>query len=139
MEKDRNRERAIEEISRLIHRKGYRSRFSTGPRASHKLVDLESCLNGFSEAYDNGKYRDGRFEIETRLPYEPRIKCRFYMQYEKSKGFQISKLLVSNEKTNEKKSFDLSNSNQLPGSQQVYSLFPKQKPWDDIMKGRFRL
>lgn len=138
MEENSNREEAMSVIRRIIHQKGYRVKFAIGSRVQPVTADLDSCLRAFFDAYDNGKYRDGKFELETNLPYEPRISCRFYMRYDREKGFRITRFFVSNQKMHKHRTFDLHNNNQLPGSQMVYTLFPKPKPWDDIMKGRFR-
>ena len=139
MEGNNSRGEFIAAVCRLIHQKGYRTKFSIEPKAAAVIADLNSCLYSFFEDYDNGKYKDGRFELETKLPYEPRICCRFYIIYNEEKGLRIYRFFVSNEKMRKSRTFELHNNNQLPGSQMVYSLFPKPKPWDDILKGRFRL
>lgn len=133
------RKQAIEKITMLLYQKGYRGKFSFGEPGSSMLGDVRACLDRFLERYHKGEYPRGEFDMEMVAPHDHKITCRFRLRYDGQVGFRIETFTVCNFKTNESQLFVLRNNNELPGSQAIYTLFPKPKPWDNIKKGKFRL
>lgn len=139
MDNNSTRKDAIEKIAILLYQKGYRGKFSYGERGLSMVSDVKACFHRFLERYDRGEYPGGMFEMEMIAPYDPALTCHFRLNYDEEAGFRIERFTVCNLKTNDSKWYPLQNNNQLPGSQTIYSLFPKPKPWDNIRKGKFRL
>ncbi|TYR37412.1 hypothetical protein FXV77_05245 [Sphingobacterium phlebotomi] len=139
MEQRIKREEAIKKLRALFRQKGYSSNFSIGSHNSVLLADLDKCLKTFLQGYDAGKYQDGSFELKTGMPYDSKIYCHFYLKFDEQQGFKIEKMQVSSTRTHKMQTYEIHNNSEILGSQAVYSLFPKPKPWEDIMKGKFRL
>lgn len=139
MENKTDRDKMVGRLVMLLNQKGYRGKFSFGRRSLPMATDIRGCLDYFFGKYDKGEYPQREFDLEMVAPYDNQIICRFHLRYDEKIGFGIETFTVCNFKRNESKLFRLRTNNELPGSQTIYTLFPKPKPWDNIMKGKFRL
>lgn len=138
MENSLTRKEAIEKITMLFHRKGYRRDFMLDEDRIQQGGSIRQCLEVFLKQYEAGEYADGSFHLITYAPYNDRITCDFKMKFDEQKSFLITEFLVTNLKTDDYRQYHLRHNNELPGSMTLESLFPKPKPWDWIKKGKFR-
>ncbi|WP_142685746.1 hypothetical protein [Chitinophaga polysaccharea] len=135
-------EKAVRDTAYMIRQYGYRNRFTIemqGSGISKFTGNLNDCLNRYLAASINGKIGiNSFFELETALPFNQRILCRFKMAFDNISGFTIKQLEISDRVSKTNKVFNLRLNKELPGSQTIEGLFPKPRPWDFLRKGKFR-
>lgn len=132
---------AVDDFAAQLYRKGYRRRYKLDRTATDKILftgTLSECLD---QLYNISRPKEGQalvFELSTRPPYGDKLDCRFDMAYEPVKGFRIRSMDIRDTLSGESRRYSITNNHQIPGSQAVLALFPKPKPWDRHLKGKFR-
>ncbi|MBK1439800.1 hypothetical protein JHJ32_07385 [Parapedobacter sp. ISTM3] len=141
MENRETEEAAIRKLVSLMHGKGYRGRFSidfSGRRGQKYHGNLRQCLAQFFAAGNGQDESPAKIELETTAPYNHRIICKMGMDYSEESGFSIREMEIHHVRTKERKHFRLRSDRDLPGAMTLESMFPKPKPWDWMLKGKFR-
>ena len=140
MEEKENERIAVSDLTSMLLREGYRNKFSvsstgsSGPLITDKL---SKCLEHFLQGgrADN----TAEFELRTCPPYSDHLECLFQLKFDQLKGFLIKELTIKDRVSQESRYYRITNNQQVPGAMSVQGLFPKPKPWDDHLKGRFRI
>ncbi len=140
MNSESTEKQAKESIINLLRQKGYRNRFALsvpGSNFPRQYGMLAKCVDIFFMLLKEGRAPSGKLELDTTLPYNDRITCRFKLEYQQVKGFVIRELRV-HKMHFKSKEFRFSHNQQVPGSMILGSFFPEPKPWEGIRKGKFR-
>lgn len=128
----------------FMYQKGYRGRFMFDRKAPSRMImsdELSDCLERFMERYVAGEKKNNLLQLETFAKYNDAIDnilCQFKVKYDEVKGFLVKEVIIYNAKSNEKKTYPIMNNHQVPGSQDAIGQFPKQKPWHNLRRGKFR-
>lgn len=141
MDDRETQEAAIRKLVSLMYSKGYRSRCSMAIAKGGRPIyhgDLRQCLAHFFKVRSGREARLAALELETHAPSNHRITCRMTMAYAEDTGFSIRGVDVRHARTRERKHFSLRSNHELPGAMTLESMFPKPKPWDWMLKGKFR-
>lgn len=142
MEEKDNYRQQVQAFTTFMYQKGYRGRFHLmriGTGRPQTMGSLRSILEIQLSDYFSTAAKSALFELKTYADLAEKIECRFKILATETKGFQIQHMEVLDTRTNERKQYTrLDNNQQIPGSTAVQSLFPKPKPWDDHLKGKFR-
>ncbi len=132
---------AISDFTTTLYHKGYRGKFTMdhpGSSTPRTLGSLRHCLEKFLMGYENTAATKPAFKLETYADNGHLKRCIFNIELDTVKGFLVRDMLVKEVVTNMQKYYEFVNNHQIPGSAAVQALFPKPKPWDHIIKGRFR-
>lgn len=120
----------------LLYQKGYRGPFTIRVFQSGRPMhsgDLRRLLAYFFQSKNE---HISQAELTTHAPYAPHIQCRMQVAYSGKEGFVIKELLVTNKQSRESRHLQFGHNQQLPGSMSIEGLFPKPKPWDNLLKGK---
>lgn len=134
----------LTDFNAVILLKGYRGKFriiDKGPQPG-QAQSLSRCLRHFLESYVAEEQKKSAFELETYAEYshaDDHIKCNFKVRLDPDKGFKVSEIIVSHQPSGGRKHYRLNSNHQTPGVFVVQGLFPKPKPWDNHLKGKFKL
>ncbi|MEE1946405.1 hypothetical protein VRU48_14875 [Pedobacter sp. KR3-3] len=132
--------RAIDDFSTMMYQKGYRGRFSLDKGDRINFGTLAECL----ETYVRTLLSEGipaPLKLETYAAYKhagDHILCTLHGNLDTVKGFIMEQMDVIHQPSGKGQSFRLVNNRQIPGINAVLGLFPKPKPWDHLIKGKFR-
>lgn len=130
----------IESLSQHFWQKGYRGHFFMKiPTGNERMEtgELKTCLKAYLKQ-SAAKENSPRFLLETDAPYRDELRCSFEIDYDENKGFKVRFLNVSDKKTHKKKLFVVETNHRIPGATAISTYFPRPKPWDNHLKGRFR-
>lgn len=134
----------IGQFTQLLFQKGYRRKFSIDLEKQGGIrftAELPTCLSQMVKIMGRTKQPSVRCELMTYAMYktsDDNIACSFRVSYDKQTGFKAHELTITNAASGDKRFYRLQNNQQIAGAQAVQGLFPKPKPWDHILKGRFR-
>jgi hypothetical protein len=142
MKEKESYQKQVQDFTSLMYQKGYRGRFHlvrTGTGRPQTMGSLRSVLEIQLSDYFNTAGKSALFELKTYADLAEKIECRFKILLSETKGLQVQQLEVLDTRSDQRKLYGrLDHNNQIPGSVAVQSLFPKPKPWDDYLKGKFR-
>lgn len=141
MEQEENYRRSAFDFISFMYQKGFRGKYKLlQPGTNHPGItaDLSACLNIFLTGYDLSEKASDRLQLDTYADQGSRLNCTFQVRFDEVKGFQIEQMMIKNTQSNETRQYHIANNHQIPGSVAVQGLFPKPKPWDNIIKGKFR-
>lgn len=131
-------EKAVIDMAYMLRQFGYRNNFKIKlPGKNDYLGNLNDCLNRYLAA-NTGVENYPMFELRTKAPYNPAIRYRFKMEFDRQEGFKIQTMWVKDLKSNIEHAFRLRSNRELLGAQALEGLFPKPKIWDFLKKGKFR-
>ena len=133
---------AVSDFSSFLLRKGYRDRFTINHSeltVPLKRGDLSECLESILQKV-NGNKTDGlKCELRTHPPYNDNLECVLKVDFDQVKGFLIREMKITDSISKESRNYRITSNQQIPGAMSGSGLFPKPKPWDDHLKGRFRI
>lgn len=138
--KDQTFNAAINDFTALMYQKGYRARFMLAGDQMQFHGSLSECLETFLQSW-TAKGRSTVLKLETYAAYRhasDHINCVLQGKYDPEKGFQIEQMDIVQRPSGKSQTYRLINNRQIPGIMAVQGLFPKPKPWDHILKGKFR-
>lgn len=138
---DENSKTLMSDFTTLMYQKGYRANYIlTHPGTNHPGMTgmLSRCLDKFLTGYNLTEKTKDRFILETHPPANDAFSCSFHISYDEVKGFLIREMHIQDKNTQKKHTYNISSNQQIPGSNAIQGLFPKPKPWDHILKGKFR-
>lgn len=132
-------EKLINEFTRLMYQKGYRGRFFLDLSRQIDICikdELNVCLKEIIKTTANDAYKKDHYQLDALT--KDNIQCSFRLTFDEKEGFLVREMTMENKHTLDKKSFHLINNQLMMGSQGVSALFPKPKPWQHIVKNKFR-
>jgi hypothetical protein len=141
MNREKNGSTAVSDFTTFLYQKGYRGRFSAEMPAKGKTLfagKLSDCLIDLLQHCNDRSASPSVLELKTTAPYADNLQCTFSLRYDEIKGFLITGAAYRDTKTGLGHSYAISNNQQLPGANSIEGLFPKPKPWDNHLKGKFR-
>lgn len=141
MDENNNHKDPVADFATFMYSKGYRGKYTLlHPGAGRPLVtgSLRSCLEKFLAGYELTERTKEKFELTTYADQGHTISCRFRLRFDEMKGFIIKEADIKQKSSEEKRYYRIDNNYQLPGAVAVQGLFPKPKPWDNYLKGKFR-
>jgi len=98
--------------------------------------ELKDCLNDLLKTHNEGKeYR--AFRLETKPNHAPHIRCVFTMDFDPAKGFLVRQMFLRDTDTNKEETLRIQHNRQIPCNQAVIKKFPKVKPWQKHLKGKY--
>lgn len=131
---------AINDFKSLMYQKGYRGRFSLDRGHMMDFGALTDCLETFVRTL-TAEAIQAPLKLETYAAYKhasDHIQCTLYGKLDTVKGFVIEQMDVVQRPSGKGQSYRFTNNQQIPGINAVIGLFPKPKPWDHLLKGKFR-
>jgi hypothetical protein len=140
MESNEQYERAIQDFAAVLYSKGYRGRYSLSKAGeSRNLMQglLSACLKQMIEAHSEGKDALG-FDLKTQPSYDANLQCSFRLEFDQTKGFLVTAMDINDSVSQQNRHYEIRHNHVIPGANAITGLFPKKKPWDDFLKGRFR-
>lgn len=128
----------------LLRQKGYRWFRVTAPKSlyTNSGESLQNYLKHVLLSHLEFDAKQSQFKIETYLEFihaDNCIHCEINLELDNVKGFKIKEYTITQKPSGETKRFRLDHNNQIPGVNAVLSMFPKPKPWENILKGKFKL
>ncbi len=138
---DENQKTMVSDFTTFLYQKGYRGKFRLRQLNAGRVQttgSLRNCLEVLFGDYQQGGKTDPAFQLSTYADGANKIECTFQMKVDEVKGFLIKELLIADSISNSNKHYRFVNNQQVPGSVAVQGLFPKPKPWDNHLKGKFR-
>jgi len=131
----------IGDFTATMYSKGYRREFDLVAQDSGRLLfrgKLTDCLRKALMDGEEIRENGGRCILVTHPPYEDRISCTFKVGYDRTRGFTVTEMDIQHQETGAKKHYQLMHNQQLPGAMSIGGLFPRPKPWDKHIRGKFR-
>lgn len=142
MNESKKYETMVSDFTALLYQKGYRGHFTLsnrGLRGLGKKETLSTCLNAFVKDHLASGGKGPQLVLETYARYKhagDNILCQFDLSLDDVKGFTVREMRIKNATTGDQRVYRMLPKVQIPGAVAVEGLFPKPKPWDDLMKGK---
>lgn len=141
MDSEEQKRIAVSDFTTLLYQKGYRGRFSVELPATNNTFfagRLSDCLSDALKQYNATTGMGSVLKLKTTAPYADHLECSFSVRFDEVKGFLVNGAAFRDTKTGKSHAYRISNNQQLPGANSIEGLFPKPKPWDKHLKGKFR-
>jgi len=132
----------VSDFTTFMYQKGYRGKYAIdykGSKPTGIKTTLRECLEHFIADYLLTNKIKNQLQLETSPPYNDGITCSFQLQFDSVKGFLIKDMYIRDKQSQRNHIYQISRNQQIPGSNAIQGLFPKPKPWDNLLKGKFRL
>ena len=142
MEEDKRNNILVSDFAQLMYSKGYRGKYTLlHPGTGHPgmMGTLTDCLEKFLTGYRLTEQTKDKLQLDTYADNSLSINCSFKIQFDEVKGFLIREVNVRNVPSEANRLYKITHNQQIPGSVAVQGLFPKPKPWEKHIKGKFRL
>lgn len=136
--KEESQKTAIDDFTAMLYRKGYRGKFTVGGkevRTRTEPQNLSRCLELLLKEKSTGK----PFELNTYAPYSDELSCHFTVGFDAVKGFLIKEMTIRDSQSDEIRQYRIAANHQIPGAMSIQGLFPRPKPWERHLKGKFKL
>ena len=136
-----NYEKAVSDFTTFLYQKGYRGDYMMDKVSGQppKRGRLPECLKAYIRGHQADAANPEPLQLETQPPYEPKIRCLFKIAFDEVKGFLVREMEIVHTEQQSSKHYRISHNQQVPGSKSVAALFPRPKPWDNHIKGKFKL
>lgn len=139
MNKNAKKEQFITDFTAMMYAKGYRGPVTLQLDGGHRPLPcrhLGDCLDHFFTQQKLGYFKEGRFTFVTEVSD---IFCDFQVALEPVMGFEVKSLKVTSKKGHPPLRYHgFYSHRQIPGAAQLPGLFPKDKPWLNFKRGRYR-
>lgn len=135
-----NKELASDFVT-LMYQKGYRGNYTLEhPGTGHPGMTgiLKACLDKFVTGYKLTGNIPAKCRLSTSPPYNDTITCNFQIQFDEVRGFLINEMHIRDARSQLNITYKIAFNQQIPGANAIEGLFPKPKPWDNILKGKFK-
>lgn len=137
----KNNQQLVSDFVTFMYQKGYRRNYTLDhPGTGHPGMTgiLRTCLEQFLMGYKLTNKIPAQCNLVTSPPYNDAITCSFKLQFDEVKGFLINEMNIQDTHSQHSYTYKIRANQQIPGSNAIEGLFPKPKPWDDILKGKVK-
>lgn len=137
MEKDLQEK--IEAFCSLMRQLGYSGRYTLVNDRGMPLdypKELKECLQDILSTDDTAK--DKRtLRLETKPNHAPYIRCVFTVDFDTGNGFHVRQLFLRDTDTSKEETIRVPNNKHIPSNQAIIARFPRARPWQRHLKGKF--
>lgn len=99
--------------------------------------NLSDCLHGLYDVWRQEGH-SASAELSTRPVYYDNLDCVIEIIFDPVKGFRVRNMEIKDSVSGQSRNYRFVNNHQVPGANSLQGLFPKPKPWDRLLKGKFR-